>query len=96
MKHCPECMSVRPEDLDDLDGITRCCFADVAVDPRYEEIEVQLTGQDGNGFFIVARIRSALERARVDADDVELFFKDALSGNYGHLLAVAQAWVSVR
>lgn len=47
--------------------------------PKYPELEVQLTGEDGNMFIIVSRVRSAIERyvradqeLSADPDEVSL------------------------
>lgn len=63
--------------------------------PKFPDVEVQLSGQDGNAFFIVARVRKALERAGHHKEAAE-YFKEALSGNYDHLLAVTSDWVTVK
>ena len=76
-----------------------------SIKPKYPDIEVQLTGEDGNGFFIAARVRTAIRNHlfRVDgwdrseaSDEALSFFNEALSGNYEHLLDTCQRWVTVR
>ena len=62
--------------------------------PKFPEVEVQLAGQDGNGFFIAARVRQALERAGHKEGAAE-FFAEALSGDYDHLLQTAMEYVEV-
>lgn len=62
--------------------------------PKFPDVEVQLTGQNGNAFFIVARVRKALERAGHHTEAAE-YFKEALSGSYDHLLAVTNEWVTI-
>jgi hypothetical protein len=57
---------------------------------RYPDVEVQLTGEDGNAFAVLGVVRKAL----VDAghqDEVEAFFAEATSGDYQHLLGLACA-----
>ena len=63
---------------------------------KYPHVEVQLSGEDGNGFLIACRVRGALRRAGVPAEEREAFFTEALSGNYDHLLATCMKWVDVR
>lgn len=61
---------------------------------RHPEVEVQLTGQDGNAFAVLGVVRKAL----VDAghqDEVETFFAEATSGDYDHLLYTCMRWVTV-
>jgi hypothetical protein len=62
---------------------------------RYPDVEVQLTGEDGNAFAVLGVVRKAL----VDAghqDEVEAFFAEATSGDYQHLLGTCMRWVTVR
>lgn len=67
----------------------------MSAEPKFPDIEVELTGGDGNGFLIACRVRTALKRGGAPAEDQEAFFKEALSGNYDHLLQTCMAWVSV-
>ena len=57
-------------------------------------IKVKLVGKDGNAFSILARVSQALRRGG-RADLVEPFMKEAMSGNYTHLLAAAMEYVEV-
>jgi hypothetical protein len=61
--------------------------------PRYPEVQVQLTGEDGNAFAILGRTATALRRAGVSQEEVDAFFAEATSGDYDHLLATTMAWV---
>jgi hypothetical protein len=61
---------------------------------RHPEVEVQLTGGDGNAFAVLGVVRKAL----VDAghhDEVEAFFAEATIGDYDHLLRTCMRWVTV-
>ena len=62
---------------------------------RHPEVEVQLTGGDGNAFAVLGVVRKALVDAGHD-DEVEAFFAEATSGDYDHLLGTCMRWVSVR
>ena len=64
--------------------------------PKYPDICVKLTGQDGNAFAIIGRVRQELRRANVEKDDIDLFLKEAMSGSYDHLLQTCTKWVDVR
>lgn len=66
-----------------------------SVRPKYPEIEVQLTGDDGNAFYVVGKVRKALLRGGVEKEEVELFVNEATSGGYDHLLATCSRWVEV-
>ena len=61
---------------------------------KYPEIEVQLTGLDGNAFVLMAAVTRALRQAGKGAE-VNAFMDEAMSGDYQHLLRVCQTWVSV-
>lgn len=61
---------------------------------KFPDVTVQLTGQDGNAFVIVSRVRSALERAG-HRDAAKEFFGEALSGDYDHVLQTCIDWVDV-
>lgn len=62
---------------------------------KYPQIEVQLTGEDGNAFFIIGRVSKALKRAGVEKAEVDAFTEDAMSGDYDHVLQTVMKWVSV-
>lgn len=63
--------------------------------PKFPEIVVQLTGQNGNAFNLVGIVREAM-RGRVPREDVEKFTAEAFSGDYDHLLATCTEWVTVK
>jgi len=62
---------------------------------KYPEIEVQLTGNDGNAFAIMGAVRNALKQAKVSPDEIAEYTKQSTSGDYDNLLRVAMAWVTV-
>jgi len=62
---------------------------------KYPEVVVQLTGRDGNAFFILGRVRSALEDGDVSEAEIEEFMAEAKSGDYDHLLQTVMSWVTV-
>ena len=62
---------------------------------KHPEIEVQLTGEDGNAFAVLGKVRKALRRADVPQEEIEQFTKEATSGDYDHLLGVCIEWVNV-
>ena len=61
---------------------------------KYPEIEVQLSGEDGNAFAILGTVSTALRRAGIAKEERDLFFDEATSGDYDHLLKVATEWVT--
>lgn len=62
--------------------------------PKYPEIYVPLVGEDGNAFAILGRVRRALSRAGIPKKEQDTYYKEATSGDYGHLLRTTLAWVS--
>lgn len=54
--------------------------------PKYPEIEVQLSGEDGNAFFIMSRVRRAMERAGLRAEAKEFFDAAIATPSYDALL----------
>ena len=62
---------------------------------KYPEIEVQLTGADGNAFAIMGAVRYALKKAKVSSDEIAEYVKESTSGDYDNLLRVAMSWVTV-
>jgi hypothetical protein len=62
---------------------------------KYPEITVQLTGEDGNAFFILGRVQKALKQNGVFAEEIKSFMSEATNGDYDHLLQTVMAWVSV-
>ena len=61
---------------------------------RHPEIKVQLTGNDGNAYAVLAAVRAAL-RSAGHTDEVAMFLAEATSGDYQHLLATCMRWVTV-
>ena len=64
------------------------------MEPRYPDVEVQLTGEDGNAFAIMGAVTRALRRAGY-SDKIEEYQKEATSGDYDNLLQVTMKWVTV-
>jgi hypothetical protein len=62
---------------------------------RYPEVKVRLTGKDGNALAIVGRVKNALLEAGVSKEEADEFVKEALGGNYDHLLQTVMRWVEV-
>lgn len=62
--------------------------------PKYPDINVQLSGQDGNAFVLMGIVSKALKRAGY-AHEVKSFMAEAMAGDYNHLLRVCAEWVNV-
>jgi hypothetical protein len=63
--------------------------------PRYPKVEVQLSGEDGNAFFIIGRTTKALRQGGATAEDIAEYQEDAMSGDYDHVLQTTMSWVNV-
>lgn len=63
--------------------------------PKYPEVYVQLSGEDGNAFYIIARTRHALKGAGVPTAEIDAFQAEATSGDYDNVLNTVRAWVEV-
>lgn len=62
---------------------------------KYPDVEVQLSEADGNAFVLMGRVALALRRAGVSCGEIDEFRKEAMNGNYDHLLQTCMIWVSV-
>jgi hypothetical protein len=63
--------------------------------PRYPDVRVKLSGEDGNAFVVLGRVARALRAAGVPRDEVELLWAEGTSGDYDHLVRVVAEWVTV-
>ncbi len=62
--------------------------------PRYPHVPVQLTGQDGNVFAILGRVRRALAQAGVNDSEIRTFFNEATAArSYDEVLGIVMRWV---
>jgi hypothetical protein len=62
---------------------------------KYPDVEVQLTGNDGNAFAIMGAVSKALRRAGVEKSEIDEYMSESMSGDYDNLLRTAMRWVSV-
>jgi len=56
---------------------------------------VKLTGQDGNAYSIMGRIKQALKRAGADKEYIDKYLKEATAGDYDNLLVVSMQYADV-
>jgi len=63
--------------------------------PKYPKIKVKLTGKDGNAFFILARVKYAMEKHKVPQDEIKKFMDEAMAGNYDNLSETCMKWVTI-
>ncbi len=58
------------------------------------DVDVQLTGRDGNAFAVLGAVNKALKEAG-HADLARQFMAEAMSGDYAHMLTTAMEYVNV-
>lgn len=56
-------------------------------------VKVPLTGEDGNAFAIIGRVRTALRHAGYEPELIEEFTREAMSGDYDHLIQTVLEYV---
>lgn len=66
----------------------------LTMNPKYPEVEVQLSGEDRNAMAIMARVSRAMERAGLRAE-ANAFRQQAMSGSYDDLLQLCMRTVRV-
>jgi len=64
-------------------------------EPKYPDIHVQLSGNDGNAFGILGNVLRGMKRGKVSLEDQEQFRQEATSGDYDNLLQTCMKWVEV-
>jgi hypothetical protein len=62
---------------------------------KFPDIEVELTGTDGNAYAILGAVQKALRTGGASDADVKEFHAEATSGDYDHLLQTCMRWVEV-
>lgn len=63
---------------------------------KYPHIKVQLTGKDGNAFFILGTVQRALRKHDVPETEIKEIMDKATSGDYDNLLRVVMETVDAR
>jgi len=63
--------------------------------PKYPDITVPLTEQDGNAYNILGKVLKALRQAGVSQAERDAFKQEATAGDYDHLLQVVMQWIDV-
>lgn len=59
-------------------------------------VNVSLVGIDGNAFSVMGTVIRGLQDAGNDADVIEAYESDAMSGDYDHLIQVSIAYTTER
>jgi hypothetical protein len=63
-------------------------------DPLFD-VDVQLTGNDGNAFAIMAAVQRGLRSAGATPAQVKEYLDESMSDDYDNLLRTAAKWVYV-
>jgi hypothetical protein len=66
------------------------------IGPKYPEVEIQLTGEDGNVFNIIGRCTGAARRAGIPKEEISVFRNEMMSGDYDHALQTVMRWFTTR
>lgn len=66
-----------------------------ATEIRYPDIDVQLSGTDGNAFAIMGAVTRAMRRKGVRSSEIDKFRAECMAGDYDNLLRTCMAWVDV-
>ena len=62
---------------------------------KYPDVTVQLSGNDGNAFYILGAVKRAMREAEVSEEEIDQCMTEMKSGDYRNLLGVAHDWVNV-
>ena len=62
---------------------------------KYPEINVKLTGNNGNAFVILGLVSSAMSRGGAAKDDIDAFKREAMCGDYDSLLRTCMKYVNI-
>lgn len=66
------------------------------IQPKYPNVTVQLTGNDGNAFTILGVVTKAMRREGISREEQSAFTEEAMSGDYDNLIQTAMKWVDVQ
>lgn len=67
----------------------------MATDKKFAGVTVKIIGADGNAFSLLGICNNAMRRANISQEDQEAFRKEAMSGDYDHLLLTITEWFDV-
>ena len=62
---------------------------------KFPNVSVKLIGEDGNAFSIMGRVSKAMRRGGIEQAAIDEFLKDAMSGDFNHLLQVVMSYVAI-
>ena len=62
------------------------------MDIKFPDIHVRLSEEDGNAFFIIGRVTTAMKRGGIPAADISTYRDEAMGGDYDHLLSTIMTY----
>jgi hypothetical protein len=65
---------------------------EISLPDNLEKPELELVGLDGNAFSVMGAVSGALKDAGNDKDVIDSYRKQAMAGDYDHLLRVSMAF----
>lgn len=65
------------------------------MDVLFPQVKVRLVVEDGYAFTILGEVRKAMRLAGVDPEHIAAFTREAMSGDYDHLLVTVMRTVTV-
>ena len=61
----------------------------------YERPLIDISGPDGNAFFIVGMVQRAMREAKVPSEEIARYLEEATSGDYENLCAVSSNYADL-
>lgn len=65
------------------------------MEPKYPQVNVQLVGEDGNAFSIMGHVMREMKYAGLTLEQRQEYQREAMSGDYNHLLQTTMKYVEV-
>lgn len=65
------------------------------MNPKYPEITVKLSGEDGNAFSMIGRTSLRMRAGGVSKEEIEAFTEEATSGDYDNAIQTIMKTVNV-
>lgn len=67
--------------------------------PKYKDIDIKLSGVDGNVYSILGKCMKAfkkyLNENKLDIGEADSFYEEATSGDYDHVIQTCMKWFNI-
>ena len=63
--------------------------------PKYPDIEVKLSGENGNAYVIMGRVKRAMRKGGLSKEQIDEYIAESTSGDYNNLLNTVFRFVTV-